>query len=658
MSISNRRLIILFAFLTAWGLVVTARLIQIQMLRNEHYESRAAKQQERTLSLTPMRGSIRDSRGRILAESVTVESIYADPQAVADLHRTAKLLSSVQGLAVSEKELEKRLRGRGEFAWIARQVSSDVASAVRALSLPGIYLLEEHKRSYPKGSLAANVLGYVGVDGEGLAGVEYSFDAFVRGRAGKVTLLRDARRGMYLVGGEGTNAAVDGKHVVLTIDEVIQFLSERALQKVVEEHAAVSGSVIVMDPSDGAILAMASYPTFDPNRFREFGPDAWRNRPVQDQYEPGSTLKIVTAAAGLQEEIVTPSQILDCGPGYIEIANIRIREHDGHQYGLIPFEEVMARSSNVGTIRVAHGLGQERFYQYLRDFGFGERTGIPLPGEASGMLRNPRRWSKLSNAMISIGQEIAVTPLQLTRAAAIVANGGHSVEPRIVERVVDETGDTIYEAPKKGSREVISEKTAAILNEILKSVVTRGTGKSAGLEQYAVAGKTGTAQKPSRGGYHPSHTVASFVGYVPADRPELVILVVVDQPRGGGYGGTVAAPAFREIADGALRYLRVQPSLPERRIVLPPVKLAAFSQSGSEGLPVSSRTAAPAAGLYPVPDLRGLDGRTAVARATAAGYRVRALGSGRVIEQAPAAGTPSNVRNIELMMAPVQESGT
>ncbi len=658
MSLSNRRMIVLFAFLTAWGLVVTARLIQIQVVRHDHYVMRAARQQERTLSLTPVRGSIRDARGRILAESVNVESIYADPQAVVDWKGTAKLLASVPGLGVSSSELERRLRGRGEFAWIARQVTPEVGTAVRALRLPGIYALEEHRRSYPKGSMAANVLGYVGIDGEGLAGVEYSFDSFVKGRPGKVTLLRDARRGMYLVGGEGTNAAVDGKHVVLTIDEVIQFLAERALRETVDKYRAVGGSVIVMDPNDGAILAMASYPTFDPNHFRQFGPDAWRNRPVQDLYEPGSTLKIVTAAAGLEEQIVTPSQIVDCGPGYIEIANTRIREHDGHQYGLISFEEVMARSSNVGTIRVGLALGQERLYRYLRDFGFGEQTGLTLPGEGTGLLSKTARWSKLSNAVISIGQEIAVTPLQLVRATAIIANGGNTVEPRIVERVVDNEGNTIYEPPRKPSRPVVSEKTAAILNEMLKTVVTRGTGKEAGLVQYAVAGKTGTAQKAVRGGYHPSHTVASFVGYVPADRPRLAILVVVDEPRGAQYGGTVAAPAFRQIAEQALRYLRVEPSLPERQIVLPPVKLAAFSQSESSRETVVPRDAAADSRPSTVPDLRGLDARRAVAEATAAGYMVKTFGSGRVIFQTPAAGDPSSGGKIDLLMSPVQESGT
>ncbi len=656
MSLSKKRLIFLFAGLTAWGLVVAARLIHVQVMKHDDYVTRAARQQERTLSLTPVRGSVRDTRGRVLAESVTVESIYADPQAVGDWKRTAKMLSTVPGLGVSDADLEKRLRGRGEFAWIKRQVTPEVSAAVRALRLPGIYALEEHRRSYPKGSLAANVLGYVGIDGEGLAGVEYSFDSFVKGRPGKVTLLRDARRGMYLVGGEGTNAAVDGKHVVLTIDEVIQFVAERTLKETVDRYRAVGGSVIVMDPQDGAILAMASYPTFDPNRFREFGPNAWRNRPVQDLYEPGSTLKIVTAAAGLEEEIVTPSQILDCGPGFIEIANIRIREHDNHQYGLISFEDVMAKSSNVGTIRVGLGLGQERLYRYLRDFGFGEQTGLALPGEGSGLLRKTARWSKLSTAVISIGQEIAVTPLQLVRAAAIIANGGRTVEPRIVERVVDNEGNTIYKPERKAPRPVVSEKTAAILNELLKTVVTRGTGKEAALAQYAVAGKTGTAQKAVRGGYHPSHTVASFVGYVPADRPRLAILVVIDEPRGGGYGGTVAAPAFREIAEQSLRYLRVEPSLPERQIVLPHVKLAAFSQTVSEGKAVERKSNSKTA---MVPDLRGLDARSAVAEATAAGYLVKTFGSGRVIFQTPAAGASSNAEGkIDLLMSPVEGSGT
>ena len=625
MPISQKRLLQLFAVLAAWAVIVIARLVQIQLVRHGEYVIKAARQQERTLALQPVRGSIIDRNGRILAESIAAESIYADPQAIVDRGQTSKALASVTALQMDAREIATKLTSASGFVWIARQLPLETTAAVKALKLPGVYFLDEHRRSYPRAMLAANVVGYAGVDGEGLAGIEHSFDAQVRGRAGRVTLLRDARRGMYLVGGEGPNRPIDGNDVVLTIDSVVQFIAERALGRAVEQYHAAGGVAIVMDPRDGRILAMASNPSFDPNSYRDFSPDERRNRAVQDQYEPGSTFKIVTASAGLEEGVVTPSQILDCGDGFIQIGNTQIHEHGHNRYGLITFEDVMVHSSNVGAIRVGLALGQERFYRYIRRFGFGERSGVALPGEAQGRVRRTEQWSQLSNASMSIGQEIGTTPLQVLSAIATVANGGLRVQPRIVEKVIDAKGNAIYTPPQAAPVRVISEKTAAVLNEILKTVVARGTGVQAALAEHVVAGKTGTAQKAGRGGYT-DKVVASFGGYVPADRPQLAILVVVDEPKGSEYGGTVAAPAFKEIAESTLRYLNVPPSVPARTIDVAASMLATFSQKP-----------APTAGSE-VPDLRGLDARAAVALATSAGFRVRASGSGVVQTQQPLPG--------------------
>lgn len=629
MKISDRRMIFLAAVLSVWAIAVVARLVQIQIVRNSYYVSKAARQQERTIELTPVRGSLRDARGRILAESVEAESIYADPQAVADKKRTAAKLAQIPTLG-SAKEIAKRLSGNGEFAWVARQVSPETAAAVRKLSLPGIYLLSEHKRSYPKGHLAANVIGYVGVDGKGLAGVEHSFNEWVRGKSGKITLLRDARRGTYLVDRQqGVAAAEDGKHVVLTIDQVIQFISEKTLEETVTKYRAASGSVIVLDPNDGSVLAMASFPSFDPNEYRKASPDAWRNRVVQDRYEPGSTFKIITAAAGLEEGKVTPSQIIDCEMGGINIGRFRIREHGDERYGLISFEDVLAHSSNVGTIKVGLALGKSGLYQWTRKFGFGERTGIELPGEAAGILRPTEKWSLLSNASISIGQEIGATPLQVALATAAVANGGVLLAPRIVDKVIDDRGNVVHSVKREESRRVISERTAAVLNEMLKTVVVRGTGKAAQLPEHVVAGKTGTAQKAGRGGYS-NDVIASFAGYVPADRPRLVILVAIDSPKTAQYGGVIAAPAFRQIAEASLRYLDVPPSVPARELQIDGLKLASLNPA----IPARKR-----GGVVVVPDLTGLDARQAFARATAAGLELRADGRGVVALQQPPAGT-------------------
>jgi len=621
MSASQRRLLQIFAFLAAWAFVIVARLAQVQLVHHDEYVTRAQRQQERTLSLEPVRGSILDRKGGVLAESVAAVSLYADPQAIVDVTATARALSRIPAIELSEDDVEEKLTSNGAFVWIARQLPLEAGGAIRNLHLPGIYLLDEHRRTYPKGPLAANVVGYVGLDGHGLAGLEHGFESMVRGRAGKVTLLRDARRGMYFVGAEGANRPIDGGDVVLTIDSVVQFITERALSKAVARWHAAGGTAIVMDPNDGSILAMASLPTFDPNRFRDFPPPTWRNRNVQEIYEPGSTFKIVTASAGLEEGVVTPSQVLDCGNGAIQIGNVQIHEHGGNRYGLISFEDVMLHSSNVGAVRVGLSLGDDRFYRYIRKFGFGERSGIELPGETPGVLRRTARWSQVSPASISIGQEIGVTPLQMVTAFATVANGGARVAPHIVERVVDSKGEIVYRPPAREPVRVISEKTAAVLNEILKAVVARGTGENAALEEHIVAGKTGTAQKSIHGVYAADRFVASFGGYVPADRPRLAILVVIDEPKGEEYGGKVAAPVFKQIAQPVLRYLGVPPSIPARTLRVPQPMLAAFSQElGS-------------ARVGRVPDMRGLDARAAVASATAAGLRVRTIGSGVVQSQ-------------------------
>ncbi len=646
MPISQRRLIQVFAFLAAWAVVVVGRLVQVQLVQHDHYVAKAMRQQELTIDLNPVRGSIVDTRLRVLAESIAAESIYADPQAITDRRAVVRALAKVPGIALTARELDAKLKGDGSFAWIARQLPLEVTAEVRKLKLPGIYFMEAHRRTYPRTMLGANVIGYVGIDGDGLAGIEQTFDSYVKGTPGKVTLLKDARKGVYLVGGDGANRPRDGQHVVLTIDSVIQFIAERALKTAVEKYRAVGGSVIVMDPNNGDILAMASAPTFDPNRFREFAPAAWKNRTVQDLYEPGSTFKIITAAAGLEEGVVTPSQVLDCGNGEITIANVTIGEHDGHRYQMLSFEDVIVNSSNVGAARVGLALGSERFDRWIRRFGFGEKTGIPLPGESPGLLRRMQKWTVVSPASISIGQEIGVTPLQIVRAVSTVATGGERPTPRIVKRVIDDDGKTVYEPPLQKPVRVMSEKTAAVLNEILKNVVTRGTGTNAALAEHVVAGKTGTAQKAvGRGGYVEGRYVGSFAGYVPADRPRLAILVVIDEPHPEHYGGTVAAPAFREIAEASLRYLGVPPSLPSRSLDVHAPLLAAFSQPSMNAGPASG------SGGIGMPDLRGLDARAAIARAVSSGLAVRTIGSGVVTSQQPEPGEALPVdRNIVLRL--------
>lgn len=643
MPLDRRRLLVVCAALTAWALLVVVRMIHVQVVRHDEWVARAARQQERTVSLSPLRGSIRDRMGRVLADSVEARSVYADPTAVADPVAVAASLASIKELKLSKKQIESRLRGRSEFAWIARQLPDEVADRIERMELPGIYTLAESTRMYPKQDLAAPLLGFVSIDGDGLGGVELATEKWVRGEDTKITLLRDARRGMYQIGGDAR--PVDGQNVVLTIDQVIQYIAEDSLQRAVDRSAAKGGTAVVLDPRNGAVLAMASVPSFDANRFAAYSPEQWRNRAAHDLYEPGSTFKIVTAAAALEERLVTPSQMVDCERGYIEVAGRRIREHDNHQYGVMSFEDVLVNSSNVGTIKVGLALGPARLHEWIRRFGFGQTTGMELPGEARGIIRPVEKWSKLSNAILSIGQELAATPLQVARSAAVIANGGTLVPLHIIDRVENADGQIVWQhTPVEGER-VVSERTAALLNEMLKSVVSRGTGSNAAVEGFPVAGKTGTAQKAGRGGYMPGRYVASFVGWLPADRPRLVILVTVDEPRGAYYGGAVAAPVFREIAEASMRYLGEEPSVPVRRVVVPPVRLATFSQQPRPG----DSTAATGA-----PDLVGLDARTAAERAVAAGWDLRLMGEGLVVEQTPRAGETRTRRTLNVRL----KSGT
>lgn len=590
MTIQRRRMILLFGALTAWMLIVIVRLGQIQLSRHDDYVERAARQQERTVALAPVRGSIYDARGRLLAESVVSHSLYADPQSIEEVSEVVERIGSVKGLGVREGVLRERLGRGGEFAWLARQVDDELYQSVMELGIEGIYSVEEHRRRYPNDALLAGALGIVGIDGQGLAGIEHSLDRFVRGRPGVVTLLRDARRGSYLVNAEAASGPVDGFNLILTVDEVIQYITERALEKTVRSSGAKSGTAIVVDPRTGDILAIASYPDFDPNDYTAYPQSSWRNRVIQDVYEPGSTYKIITGAAAIEEGIVTPSQMIDCEKGSIVLGGRTVREHGGHAYGVMPFEDVLVESSNVGMIKVGLLLGPERLYEYSRRFGFGERTGIELPGESVGILRPVDKWSALSNGIISIGQEIAATPLQVVLATATIANGGLRVTPRIVDRVVDEDGTTVFQPPPQQPVRVVSERTAAIMNEMLKAVVSRGTGRKAAIHEFVVAGKTGTAQKAGPGGYLRNKTIASFTGYVPADRPRLAILVTVDEPKTSQYGGEIAAPAFREIAERTLRYLRVDPAFPRR--VLEPYPVVLRDLTPEDGTAVAEAAAA------------------------------------------------------------------
>jgi cell division protein FtsI (penicillin-binding protein 3) len=632
------RLMLLALGISLWGLVIAVRLVDLQVLERAFFERQSARQSERTINLDPRRGPILDRNGRPLAVSVEAESIYAVPQDIEDPARTAAVLGKALGLdAASRRDLGAQLQKNRAFVWVKRKADPGTARAVRDLQLDGIGFLNETRRYYPQRELMSQVLGYVGLDNTGMSGVEYAFEDLIQGRAEKVVVQTDARRRPM---GHTKRPSTDGHTVVLTLDESIQHAAERELERAVVDTQSEAGVVVVADPWTGEVLAMANWPTFNPNRFGAYPSAHWRNRAVSDAYEPGSIFKIVTAAAGIQERAVAVEEVLDCGNGGIEVAGVRINDHA--VFDKLSFRMAVAKSSDVGMIRVAQRLGRDNLNRYMREFGFGAPTGVDLPGESSGLLRPLNKWSAISLASLSFGQEVGVTALQMTMAAASVANGGYLMKPLVVKEIQSPSGDVVQEMKPVATRRVLEPQTVDVLTEILTTVVREGTGRHAAIPGFTVAGKTGTAQKidPS-GRYSMIDHVASFVGFVPVRQPAFVILVSLDTPKGPrNQGGDIAAPLFARIAEHALRYRAVPPDDPDRvlRVVAEaPVTLTPVAYRPQP--PVTAWSAPPLPtepGL--MPDLRGQSAREAAQSAARRGLIVELRGSGNVVGQIPEPG--------------------
>jgi cell division protein FtsI/penicillin-binding protein 2 len=540
-----------------WLLAIAGRLYYLQVERYEHYTSKAERQQQRVIKLDPPRGTIYDARGRELAVSVQVDSAYAVPSEVVDpLATAAALAKTVPGL--SAKKLARELARDREFIWVARKLDPPVAEAVRALGLKGIHFLPEAKRYYPMRELAAQVLGYVGTDNKGLAGLELLYDEKVAGKPGLRTVLRDASGAMVVAPGLSFAEAEPGQDLHLTLDAAIQHIVERELERAVVERGASRGMAVFLDPRTGGVLAMASYPSFDPNEFGRYPPALWRNRAIMDVYEPGSTFKIITGAAALGSGLVRAEDQFDCQMGSIVVYGKRIRDHKA--FGTLTFAQVLEKSSNVGVIKAALLVGDQRLYKTIRDFGFGRPTGIDLPGEGSGILHPVERWGMRGKAYLAFGQGISVTALQLASSVSAVANSGTLMKPHVVAGVG--SGDVVLVSQRGRSvvGQPVTPATARELSRLLEGVVLQGTGKGAAVAGYRVAGKTGTAQIPVRGGYSHSGYLPSFVGFAPVDRPEIVGVVAIAEPRGWEYhGGQVAAPVFGAIARQVMLYLGIRP---------------------------------------------------------------------------------------------------
>jgi cell division protein FtsI (penicillin-binding protein 3) len=554
------RLLIVAGVALLWATAVFGRLGYLQLYRHRDYLFRAQRQQQRIIEISPKRGAIYDRNMHALAMSIKVDSAFAIPNEIKDKALAAQLLSGVLGIPADL--VESRLDSSQNFVWIERKLTPEKSEAITALNLKGVYTQAENKRFYPKADLASHVLGFVDVDEKGLGGIEYALDSQIRGKSEKIVMMADAHQKWF----DGAEARRDrGANVVLTLDEKIQYIAERELAAAINKTHAMAGTVVVMNPNNGELLAVANWPTFDPNAASAGTPAEFRmNRAVSALYEPGSTFKLITLAAAFDQGITNPDEVFDCENGATYVAGHKI--HDHKRFGMLTVADILAQSSDVGAIKIAERLGAPKFYDYIRAFGFGTPTGVDLPGESRGLLRPLTGWTPISIGAISMGQEVGVTPLQLISAVSAIANGGTLYKPHIVAEV--RRGDTVV--PREGllatsePRRVIQPETAATLRRLMEGVVLNGTGPRARLDGWTSAGKTGSAQKidPNTGRYSPTQLIASFTGFAPINNPAVAILVSLDSPIGLHEGGMVAAPVFKRVAEQVLPYLEVSPDVP------------------------------------------------------------------------------------------------
>ena len=547
-------------------LAISGRLVVLQVFDAGSLDQAAARQRLTVIDLPATRGRIFDRNLDDLALSVPARAVWADPRLVRDKPRTAARLA--KALGVKKATLAQRLASKGRFVYLARRIPKLRGDVVQRLNLPGIFVVADVARRYPSGTVAAQVLGFVDIEGHGQAGIEQQYDGLLRGHPGKIQLERDPQGRAIPQGRRSLEPAEPGTDLVLTIDQHLQYVTEQALYRAVREHKARAGSVVVMSPRSGEVLAMANMPTFDPNRIAASKPEARKNRAIADVFEPGSTNKTITAAAALQHGVVTPKTETIVPDNIPLCPEKTFRDSHSHAPELMTFADIVARSSNVGTIMAARDLGRDRLYKAEVDFGYGRRSGVDLPGEAPGILRPAQSWYCTDLGTNAIGQGVAVTVLQMASVYATVANHGVLRSPTLLRGTVDARGH-LAKADRRPGRRVLSVRTAKAMSRILEGVVKEGgTGTQAAMEEWRVAGKTGTARKPDtrRGGYRPGAYVGSFIGFAPAEKPAVVVAVVIDEPTRGYYGGSVAAPVFREVTGAALRRLGVVPTLPAKAV--------------------------------------------------------------------------------------------
>ena len=608
-------------------LTIALRAVQLQIIEGEKLKQLGERQHLKEWIVLPRRGTILDRSGEPLALSLEGQSVYARPNRIKDRQAVGRSLA--QALAMDAAEVIQKLATDKPFVWIKRQVTPKQSERIQALNLEGVGIYDEPNRYYPQGQLAGQAIGFVGRDSQGLEGVEMQYDRFLRGESGSPLVERDALGRRVLVHGVEGLRIPPGSDLQLTLDTSIQHLAERELEASVAKYRAKAGIAVVVEPFTGEVLALANYPLFNPNSFARQSSQQRRNRAVTDSFEPGSTFKTILAAAALEEGVVGKDDLFYCEYGKYPFAGKVI--HDTHEYGWLPFSKIIQYSSNIGVTKVAEKLNKDRYAKYIEKFGLGQLSGIDLPGETAGAVRPAAKWAAIDLATHAFGQGISVTPIQLVMAYGAVANGGFLMRPFVMRRAVAPDGRVLWENQPHVVRRVVSESTARGLTSILKGVVDEGgTGVMARVEGFEVAGKTGTAQKPdpARGGYSKKR-IASFIGFVPADEPRLVMLVVVDEPEASVYGGTVAAPVFRNIAAASLQRQAVAPDKMQSQ----PLPAAPVSAARTEW-----RVALREDGGPEVPDFIGLSLREAVEKARTLKIKVEMRGNGYVVKQAPLPG--------------------
>jgi cell division protein FtsI (penicillin-binding protein 3) len=637
----NRRVTVAVIVFASWTAAIEARLIFLQVASHDELAARAELQQMRTVDAPAKRGEIFDRRGRLLAYSVDADTIYAVPTEVDDPKKTsAALCGALEDCDAKERlAIAERLSRQRAFVYVKRRVSPAEARSVAALDLDGIGFMKESRRFYPNKELGAHLLGYVGLDNVGLHGIEAAYDKVIRGKPGKVLVQRDARRRAF---SRVERSPTSGASIELTIDEQLQHIAERELRIGVDGTQADGGTAIILDPHSGEILAMANWPTFNPNAYNASDETARRNRAVQDIYEPGSTFKIVTMSAAIEEHVMPFDAIIDTSPGVIRFGARVIDEYSHHNYGALSFSDVIVKSSNVGAIKIGLKVGAERLGMYINRFGFGRPTSSDFPAENPGIVWNPAKLNDSAVASVSMGYQVGVTPLQVVAAINTVANRGTWLEPRIVRAIISDGVRT--RVTPQTVRKVISPETVSKILPIMEAVVQSdiGTANAAQIPGFTVAGKTGTADKLVNGRYSQSQQNVSFVGFVPSRDPAFTIIVMLDSPRNGrAAGGRHAAPIFQRIAEAALRHTGVAPTINAPPPVVVARRTAHSITQTAAAMPPAIVSLVPGPSQSALfPDLRGLSARDALRTLAKLGVTARLEGAGIVVEQTPAPGAP------------------